>query len=149
MIMAQLTLSQIVAAMDAAFQAALSNPQKVAAQPIGDNAILRTDIYTGPKGSGFAVSAVVDLKWRKLVIARQHGPETWREAPAPTLESLVEECQKLRAEAYESQGSVYDLTDAETKLASSDPAVQAEGAEQKAAVLAKRLEIKSGIPKPQ
>jgi len=149
--MSTLTLSQISAAVDAAFQTtlALAQPQRVAPQTIGDNATLRTDLYTGPKGTGFVVAAVVDLKWRKLVIAKQHGPETGREQPTPSLTSLLKECQKARAARYEAEASVYDLADAETKLASTDPAVQAEGAAQKAAVLAKRLAIKTALPKPQ
>jgi len=146
-----LTLSQIDAAVDAAFQTtlALPTPVKIASQAIGDNATLHTDVYTGPKGTGFAVIAVVDLKWRKLVVAKQHGPETAREQPAPTLASLLKECQKARAARYDAEASVYDLADAETKLASTDTAVQAEGAAQKTAVLAKRLTIKAEIPKPQ
>jgi len=78
-----LTLAQINAAVDAAFQTALAqNPTiQVAIQQIGDNATLRTDLYTGPKGTGFAVVAVIDLGWRKVTISKQHGPETWREQP--------------------------------------------------------------------
>ena len=148
------TLSEINAAVDAAFNAALAlpNPARVAASSLGDNATLRTDTYTGPRGAGFVVMAVVNLGWRTLTIARQHGPETNRERPAPTLAALVAECQEMRAAAYAKAGnacSVYDIADAETKLASSDPAVQAEGAAQKAAVLAQRLQIKAEIPKPE
>ncbi|MEI6562090.1 MAG: hypothetical protein WCO68_08415 [Verrucomicrobiota bacterium] len=146
-----LTLTQINEALNAAFQAtlALTQPRRVAPQEIGDNATLRTDVYTGPHGSGFVVVAVVDLPWRKLVISRQHGPETHREQPAPTLASLMVECHKARAKCYDAEASVYDLADAETKLASSDSALQAEGMTQKAAVLSKRLEIKAEIPKPE
>ena len=69
------------------------------------------------------------------------------EAYQPTKALL--ECRAKRAARYEAEASVYDLADAETKLASSDPAEQAEGAAQKAAVLAKRLQIKAEIPKPE
>jgi len=146
-----LTLVQINAAVDAAFGAALAQPTplKIASYSIGTNATLRTDVYTGQQGAGFVVVAMVNLPWRKLVIAKQHGPETWREQPAPTLASLLVECQEQRAIRYEREASVFDLADAETKLASTDSAIQAEGAAQKAAVLAKRLEIKAAIPKPQ
>jgi len=147
-----LTISQISAAVDAAFQAALAQTApvtKFVPQAIGDNATLRTDVYTGPKGSGFVVSAKVDLKFRTLVIAQQRGPETWRECPAPELAQLVAECQQARAKRYEAEASVYDLADAETKLASPDPAIQAEGAAQKTAALTKRLQIKVELPKPQ
>ena len=146
-----LTLSQIVAAVDAAFQTALAlpQPQRIAPQSVGDNATLRTDVYTGPKGSGLVVVATVTLPWRKLLIAKQHGPETERERPLPTLASLLMECQAARAKRYAAEASVYDLVDAETKTASTDPTVQAEGSAQKTAVLVKRLEIKAEIPKPQ
>ena len=93
--------------------------------------------------------AVVDLKFRKLVIAKQHGPETWRDQPAPSTAALLVECKKARALRYEAEASVYDRADAETKLGSTDPAMQAEGTAQKAGVLARRLEIKAEIPKPE
>lgn len=148
--MATLTLDQINEAVAAAFQTtvALPQPQRVAPEAIGDNVTLRIDVYTGPKGSGFVVAATVDLKWRKLAIAKQHGPEAGREQAMPSLASLLEECQNARAARYNAEASTYDLADAETKLSSADPAVQAEGAAQKAAVLAKRLEIKAELPKP-
>jgi len=146
-----LTILEIGAAVDAAFETTLaqSSAQRVLPQQIGDNATLRTDVYAGPKGTGFVVVATVDLKWRKLVISKQHGLETWRDRPAPEMSQLITECQRARAARYEAEASVYDLADAETKVASTDSAVQAEGAAQKVAVLAKRLEIKAAIPKPQ
>ena len=139
------------AAVDAAFQTTLGlpTPARVAPANIADNATLRTDVYTGPKGSGFVVAAVMDLGWRKLTISRQHGPETPREQPAPPLESLFSECQKARAKRYGTEASVYDLADAETKLSSPDHTVQSEGATQKSTMLARRLQIKAEIPKPE
>jgi hypothetical protein len=81
--------------VDAAYQTTLAQtpPQKVAAQAIGDNATLRTDVYAGPKGTGVVVAATVDLKWRKLSIAKQHGPEAQREQPAPPLASILKMVQ--------------------------------------------------------
>ena len=148
--MSNLSLSEINAAVDAAYATALAPSSVVcfSIQPIGDNATLRTDLYAGTGGSGFVVTATVDLKFRKLIIARQHGPETWREQALPSLASLVAECQQARAKRYEAEASVYDLADAETKRASTDATVQAEGTTQKNAVLAQRLQIKSEIPKP-
>jgi hypothetical protein len=147
--MEKLTLNQTNAAVLSAFETALSaaDPRAAVAQ-IGTNATLRTNRYTGALGSGFEVLAVLNLGWRELVITKQHGPETWREQPSPTLESLVAECQQKRAARYEAEASVFDLADAEAKLVSSDPEVQAEGAIQKTAVLAQRLQIKSELPKP-
>lgn len=74
-----LTLSQIDAAVDAAFQTALAAPQRIAPQQIGDGCNLRTDVYVGPRGSGFAVVAQIKIGQRTIARVRQHGPETWRE----------------------------------------------------------------------
>jgi len=64
-------------------------------------------------------------------------------------QQALDQCRAARAARYDAEASTFDLADAETKMASPDPAVQAEGAAQKAAVLAKRLQIKAEIPKPQ
>ena len=75
-----LTLSQIGAVADAAFQTTLALPQqRVVPQAIGDNVTLRTDIYVGPFGSGFAVVAQIKIGERIIIRVRQHGPETARE----------------------------------------------------------------------
>jgi len=86
-----LNLTQINAAVDAAFATALATwnahaldatqpaLQHSAAQTIGDGVTLRTDTYTGPKGAGFAVAATLTIGKRALTACKQHGPETWRE----------------------------------------------------------------------
>ena len=61
-------------------------------------------------------------------------------------ERRIEIRNRKRSARYEAEASVYDLADAETKLASPDPAMQAEGAAQKAAVLAQRIQIKLDLP---
>lgn len=142
--MNKLTLEQIRAAVDAAFQTALPAPAR-SCYAIGTNAILRTDTYCGPKGKGFAVVAVVDLGWRKLVIARQHGPETWREQLAPTLDALVQECRELREKAYPPQA---DYLDAQVKQSSIDEAIAALGLAQEHAYKAACLAVKAKYPKP-
>ena len=83
-----LTLSQIDTAVDAAFQTALASSQahaadatqpalqKVAPQIIGDSCTLRTDIYTGSHGSGFAVATQLKIGKRTITHIRQYGPET-------------------------------------------------------------------------
>ena len=75
---------------------------------------------------------------------------------APTQEQMsalfAPTYRELREKAYADPAnacSVYDLADAETKLASPDPAIQAAGSAQQAAVLAKRLAIKTQYPKPE
>lgn len=68
--------------------------------------------------------------------------------PEITKQQALDQCRAARAARYDAEASVYDLADAETKMASPDPAEQAAGVAQKAAVLAKRLAIKAAIPKP-
>lgn len=143
-----LTLTQINAAVDAAFQTSLAQtpPQKLASQAIGDNCTLRTDVYTGPRGTGFVVVAAVDLKWRKLSICKQHGPETQRELAAPTLESLLTECRAKREAAYP---PYQDLLDGMAKQSSADAAVKSAGDAQVANYFAACLAVKAAFPKPQ
>ena len=146
--MNKLTLSQISAAVDAAFAAtlALPAPVKVPVANLGDNATLRTDVYTGKRGSGFAVTAVMDLGWRKLVICKQHGPEVFREQPAPTLASLKAECLDMRAKSYP---PMQDYLDAIVKQSDTDPAIVAIGAAQEATYKADCLAVKAKYPKPE
>ena len=115
--MDKLTLAQINDAVIAAFQTtlALPQPQRVAAQPIGTNATLRTDCYSGPKGTGFAVVATVDLGWRTLAIVKQHGPESWRELPLnrnALLAELSSSYAKTCAEGVTVNGAKWKATDA-------------------------------------
>ena len=132
----KLKLTEINAAVDAAFNAAVAAPQRVAPQVLGENATLRTDVYTGPRGAGFAVAAMVDLGWRKLEIARQHGPEMHREQPAPTLEALVAECEAKRQERYRAEAD---------PLFFKSQRGEATGAEW----LAKVAQIRTEIPQPE
>ena len=117
--MSTLTISQISAAVDAAFATAKAtwdahsaNASKPAlarsSQQIADNATLRVDLYAGPRGAGFIVTAVVKLPWRTMTISRQNGAETHREQSTPTLDALAKECQAARAKRYEAEASVYD-----------------------------------------
>lgn len=148
----KLTLSQVSEAVHNAFQAtlALPKPQTAPAIAIGENATLRTDVYTGPEGSGFAVTALLDLGWRKLAIVMQQGPETHRDHPAPPIDDLLKECTAKRAEAYEVRKcSDKDYVDAITKQFSTDTIIKAAGNAQLAAVLTARLQIKIDFPKPQ
>jgi len=86
-----LNLTQINAAVDAAFATALATwnahaldatqpaLQHSAVQTIGDGVTLRTDVYTGPRGAGFAIFATLTIGKRTLTACKQHGPETGRE----------------------------------------------------------------------
>lgn len=62
--------------------------------------------------------------------------------------AAIDLCKRRRAARYDREASIFDLADAETKMASPDATIKAEGEAQKATVLAKRLAIKSSIPKP-
>ena len=152
-----LNLTQINAAVDAAFASALATwnahasdatqpaLQHSTAQTIGDGVTLRTDVYTGPKGAGFAVVAGIDIHWRTVQIVKQHGPETHRDAPAPTVAALVTECRKLREAAYPPQA---DFLDAKVKQSSTNEVIAAAGLAQEHTYLAACLAVKAKYPKP-
>ena len=147
--MATLVLSQIVAAVDAAYAtaAALAVPTRVAAASIGDNASIQTDVYQGPQGSGFQVVAKITLGIRTIAVCKQSGPETWRNTSALTVAGINAAQKVLRAAAYVSRGcSDLDYVDAVTKQSSTDPAVKAAGDAQLVAVLAARLQVKADYP---
>jgi len=86
-----MNITQINAAVDAAFIAtsALETPIMVASAPLDTNCTIRTDVYEGPQGKGFVVTAILDLTFCKVVHSRQSGPETFRERAFPTLEVLA------------------------------------------------------------
>lgn len=82
----------IDAAIDAAYAAALANPQRQPAQPVnGDpSATVRVDTYTSTIGSGFCVVGQVVLGDIVLKKVRQHGPDTasehgWKSFTLPKL----------------------------------------------------------------
>ena len=91
-----LTASQVCAAVDAAVAStlALEKPVRVATAPLSDNCTIRTDVYVGPKGSGFIVTATLDLGYCTIMTCKQHGPETWRERPFPNSATLLGMLQK-------------------------------------------------------
>ena len=135
--------------MDSAFSAALTNPQCVAPHSLADTdsvtqCTLRTDVYNGPHGSGFAVVATLILGDQSVTIVRQHGPETHREKPAPTLAALLEKTLSLREKAYP---PITDLADAMAKLQSLDPAIAGAGQAQLTAYSAACLSVKARYPK--
>jgi len=98
-----------------------------------------TDDPTGTLSIGQTVSVLSDGEYAAYAATR---------AANAAKQQVLIECQQARAKRYEAEASVYDLADAETKLASTDAGVQADGAAQKSAVLSKRLQIKRDIPKP-
>ena len=86
-----ITLSTIDAAVNAAFESAQAkfDPTpagaasikrlRVASKEIGAGCALCTDVYNGPRGTGFQVGAAVTIGSKRFVCVRNHGPETWRE----------------------------------------------------------------------
>ena len=99
-----------------------------------------TDDPTPTLTTGQVVSMLSDADYPAYDAARR---------AAIAKQQAIDECRAARAARYDAEASVFDLADAETKMASPDPAEQAAGVAQKAAVLAKRLQIKAAIPKPQ
>lgn len=77
-----MNLQTTIQTIEAAVQTAAQTPSRHPAQPVGGvpGATIRTDSYTGPKGSGFAVVA----QFAGVARVRNIGPETGREKPWPT-----------------------------------------------------------------
>ena len=147
--MSILTLSEINQAVEAAYATAATAATVLHSGPtaIGDNATLQTDVYDGPQGSGWAVTAFITLGMRKIAICKQVGPETWRNTSAFTVAGINAAQKALRAAAYMSRGcSDLDYVDAVTKQSSGDATIKAAGDAQLAAVLAARLKIKTDYP---
>ena len=95
----KLSISEILAAMAGAYEAALADPAPVRNIQIGEGVTLRTDVYRGPRGDGFQVVATVDRGYDTLTICRQRGPEIEREKPFVPVSysklSFLREIQKL------------------------------------------------------
>jgi hypothetical protein len=72
-------------AIEALYQAALSNPQIVAPQEIAPNVTLQTDTYVAPTGNGFRVVCRVKVPEANYTAIRvkNHGPDTASEQEWP------------------------------------------------------------------
>jgi hypothetical protein len=79
-------LTAINSAIDAAYAAALSNPQRVMPQTIAPNVTLQTDTYVAPDGLGFRVVATIFVPEANFRVSRikNHGPDTESEREWPT-----------------------------------------------------------------
>jgi hypothetical protein len=87
-------LTAINAAIDAAYQAALANPQKQAPQAVGGNANQTVSVvtYVAPAGPGFRVVGTLNVGGCRIVRVRNHGPDTASERAWPSdIESHVAE----------------------------------------------------------
>ena len=145
--MAKFTLTQVQAAVDAAFSSTPNPPVYIAPQPIADNATLWTDVYTHPQGAGFRVAAAINFGSVTGVIVRNSGPDT---ASARTMtqaqwDAAMVAYRALRAPAYPPEA---DYLDAKVKQSSGDPAMQTAGAAQETTYLAACLAVKAKYPKP-
>jgi hypothetical protein len=80
-----MNLTAINSAIDAAYAAALSNPQRVLPQTIAENVTLQTDIYVAPTGSGFRVICRIKVPEANFTAVRvkNHGPDTASEQDWP------------------------------------------------------------------
>ena len=81
-----MNLTAINSAIDAAFTAALANPQKVAATPVGSdpNQTVQTVTYVAPTGSGFRIIGRVKVGGYTAICVRNHGPDTKSERDWPS-----------------------------------------------------------------
>lgn len=79
-------LTAINSTMDAAFSAALANPQKAAPAQVGDdpNQTVQTDTYVAPTGSGFRVVGRLKVGGYTAICVRNHGPDTKSERDWPS-----------------------------------------------------------------
>jgi hypothetical protein len=90
-----LNASQIISAVQGAFNtaAAQSPPQAVAPAQIGDGCTLRVDVYAGPAGTGFAVTAVTVFgqfpNLGSAICCMQSGPEPDRQQNATMVPLLI------------------------------------------------------------
>lgn len=87
-------LAPLNTAINAAYAAALANPQRVMPQTIAPNVTLQTDTYVAPTGSGFRVVCTVfvpavNFRFRRV---RNHGPDTASEQgwPAEGIEAAAQ-----------------------------------------------------------
>ena len=80
-----MNVAPINAAIDAAFTAALANPQKVASAPVnGDaNQIVQTVAYDAPTGIGFRVVGKINVSGATIIRTKNHGPDTTSERAWP------------------------------------------------------------------
>ncbi len=71
--------------MDAAFAAALANPQRVMPATIAPNVTLQTDTYVAPTGSGFRVVCKIKVPEANFTATRvrNHGPDAASEREWP------------------------------------------------------------------
>jgi hypothetical protein len=79
-------LAPLNAAIDAAYAAALANPQRVMPQTIAENVTLQTDTYVAPTGGGFRVVCRIKVPEVNFTVSkvRNHGPDTASERAWPT-----------------------------------------------------------------
>lgn len=97
-----MNLTTINAAIDAAFTAALSSPQKQSAQPVGGNSNQTVAVvtYVAPTGSGFRVVGTLNIDGCKILRVRNHGPDTAseREWPVNIWAYVTEKTKKAKAD---------------------------------------------------
>ncbi len=100
-------LTLLNAAIDAAFAAALTNPQRVTPQVIAENVTLQTDTYVAPTGSGFRVVCRIKVPEANFTVTRvrNHGPDTASERDWPA--EGIEAAAQAHVAKCLSQGAAY------------------------------------------
>lgn len=87
-------LTAINSAIDAAYAAALANPQRVLPATIAENVTLQTDTYVAPTGSGFRVVCRIKVPEANFTATkvRNHGPDiaSEREWPSEGIEAAAQ-----------------------------------------------------------
>jgi len=78
----------------------------------------------------------------------ENTPNSTTVSEAEFAELQLKSVLHQRAARYEAEASIYDIIDAEAKMASPSAAVRESGEQEKAALLARRLKIKEELPKP-
>jgi hypothetical protein len=88
-----MNLEPLNQAIEAAYQAALANPQRVLPQTIAPNVTLQTDTYVAPTGNGFRVVCRIKVPEANFTATRvrNHGPDTAskQEWPAEGIEAAA------------------------------------------------------------
>lgn len=88
-----MNMESINQAIDAAYSAALADPQRVMPHAIAENVTLQTDTYVAPGGSGFRVVCRVSVPESHFTVSRvrNHGPDARSERgwPAEGIEAAA------------------------------------------------------------
>ena len=103
-----MNLAPINLAIDAAYTAALANPQKVAATPINGDATqtIQTVVYQAPSGPGFRVIGRVNVGGATVIRVKNQGHDTASEKEWPA-DIEAEVAKQVSAAKVAKAGEIY------------------------------------------